>query len=162
MNKQEIYDYLNKQNIWHEITEHDAVCSMSELISVELPYPECDAKNIFIHDDKRQHFYLITVKGDKRLNSKQFRKSHAMRPISFASDDELMDLLGVKPGSVTPLGLLNDRELRVEFFIDSDFWQGRQLIGVHPCENTATVWLKIDDLIDLIRRHGNLVNVEKF
>ena len=68
----------------------------------------------------------------------------------------------MKPGSVTPLGLLNDRELRVEFFIDSDFWQGRQLIGVHPCENTATVWLKIDDLIDIIRRHGNLVNVENF
>ena len=162
MNKQDIYNFLKANNIWHEITEHEAVCSMSELMSVELPYPECDAKNIFIHDDKRQNFYLITVKGDIRLNSTQFRKSHALRPISFASDDELMNILGVKPGSVSPLGILNDSESKVQFFIDSDFWQGRKLVGVHPNENTATVWLKIDDLIDIIRRHGNTVTIEEF
>ena len=46
MNKQEIFDYLDEKNIWHEITEHEAVFSMEEAISVELPYPQCDAKNL--------------------------------------------------------------------------------------------------------------------
>ena len=162
MNKQDIYDYLNKQNIWHEITEHDAVCSMNELMSVELPYPECDAKNIFIHDDKRKNFYLITLKGNKRLDSKAFRFRHALRPISFASDDELIGILGLRAGSVSPFGILNDSERKVQFFIDKEFWQGRQLIGVHPNENTATVWLRIDDLINIIKQHGNTVTLDEF
>ena len=60
---------------------------------------------------------------------------------------------------MTPLGLLNDTECRVAFFIDRDFWQEPGLIGVHPNDNTATVWLKADDLVALLREHGNAVQV---
>ena len=65
-----------------------------------------------------------------------------------------MDIMGLKPGSVTPFGVLNDDELRVKVFFDSAFGG---LIGVHPNDNTATVWLNINDLADIIRRHGNSV-----
>ena len=74
MDKQEIYSYLNEKNIWHEITEHKAVYNMADLADVEIPYPDGDAKNIFIRDDKKKNFYLITVKGDKRVDLKTFRK----------------------------------------------------------------------------------------
>lgn len=157
--KQEIYDYLKINNIWHEITEHDAVFNMEELDTVELPYPDHDAKNLFVRDDKRRSYYLITVKGDKRIDFKEFRKAYGTKPLSFVKPDELADILGLIPGAVTPFGLLNDSEKKVVFYIDAAFKDGSGLIGIHPNDNTATVWLKAEDLIRIIQENGNEVNV---
>ena len=157
--KQEIYSYLKENGIWHEITEHAAVFNMEELDAVELPYPDCDAKNLFVRDDKRRSYYLITVKGDKRVDLKEFRKTYGTKPLTFVKPDELADILGLIPGAVTPFGLLNDAENKVVFYIDAAFREGIGLIGVHPNDNTATVWLKAEDLIKIIQDHGNEVNV---
>lgn len=157
MNKQQIYDYLQENSIWHEITEHKAVYNMAELAEVPCPYPEADAKNLFVRDDKKQNYYLITVKGEKRVNLKAFRKAQGTRNLSFASAEDLMERLGLIPGAVTPLGVLNDETRSVKVFLDQDFLQEPRLVGVHPNENTATVWLKAEDLIRIIREHGNEV-----
>lgn len=157
MNKQQIYDYLQENSIWHEITEHKAVYNMEELAEVPCPYPEADAKNLFVRDDKKQNYYLITVKGEKRVNLKAFRKAQGTRNLSFASAEDLMERLGLIPGAVTPLGVLNDETRSVKVFLDQDFLQEPGLVGVHPNENTATVWLKAEDLIRIIREHGNEV-----
>ncbi len=157
MNKQEIYNYLNSRGIRYEITEHGAVYNMEDLSSVALPYPEADAKNIFVRDDKKRNYYLITVKGDTRVDLKEFRRRHGTRNLSFASADDLSTILGLIPGAVTPLGLLNDKESSVQFFLDRSFLDAPGLIGVHPNDNTATVWIKTDDLIRLIEEHGNPV-----
>ena len=159
--KQEIYNYLKEKGIWHEITEHAAVFNMEELDAVELPYLDCDAKNLFVRDDKRRSYYLITVKGDKRVDLKEFRKTYGTKPLTFVKPDELADILGLIPGAVTPFGLLNDAENKVVFYIDAAFREGIGLIGVHPNDNTATVWLKAEDLIKIIQDHGNEVNVVK-
>ena len=153
MNKAETYQYLTAHGIPYEITEHQAVFNMEELHSVELPYPEWDAKNLFVRDDKKRNYYLITVKGDKRVDLKEFRKKHELRNLSFASAEDLLTYLGLTPGSVTPLGLLNDPEHRVHFYLDAEF-SGHK-IGVHPNDNTATIWLSAEDLIRLIQAHGN-------
>ena len=159
--KQEIYDYLKENTIWHEITEHAAVFNMEELGTVELPYPDCDAKNLFIRDDKRRSYYLIIVKGDKRVDLKEFRKTYGTKPLTFVKPDELADILGLIPGAVSPFGLLNDVENKVVFYIDAAFKESIGLIGIHPNDNTATVWLKVEDLIKIIQDHGNEVNVVK-
>lgn len=158
MNKQETYDYLTQKGIEYEVTEHKAVFNMAELDEVNLPYPECDAKNLFVRDDKRRNYYLITVKGDKRVNLKEFRKQNGTKPLTFASPEDLLAIMGLTPGSVTPLGVLNDTELKVHAFIDKDFLAEPQIIGVHPNDNTATVWLKAEELIRLMREHGNTVD----
>ena len=62
MDKQAIYDFIKNKNIWCEITEHKAVFNMEELSEIEVPYPEYDAKNLFIRDDKKRKYYLITVR----------------------------------------------------------------------------------------------------
>ena len=159
MDKQQIYDYLKQENVWYEITEHEAVYNMAELSNIEIPYPECDAKNFFVRDDKKKNYYLITVKGDKRVDLKEFRKNNNTRALSFASADDLMDIMGLVPGAVTPFGLLNDSECKVTLFLDNAFMNDLGLIGIHPNDNTATVWLKIKDLIKLIQQHGNRVNI---
>lgn len=157
MNKQQIYDYLQENSIWHEITEHKAVYNMAELAEVPCPYPEADAKNLFVRDDKKQNYYLITVKGEKRVNLKAFRKAQGTRNLSFASAEDLLTRLALIPGAVTPLGVLNDETRSVKVFLDQDFLQEPGLVGVHPNENTATVWLKTEELIRIIREHGNEV-----
>ena len=155
MTKSETLQTLTDHGIPYELTEHPAVYNMEELDAVALPYPEFDAKNLFVRDDKKQHYYLITVKGDKRVDLKAFRKAHGLRNLSFASPDELAALLALTPGSVTPLGLLNDAECRVQLFLDAEF--GGQIIGIHPNDNTATVWLSADALVSLLRAHGSPV-----
>ncbi len=159
MDKQQIYEYLSREGIWYELTEHQAVYNMAEVSKIELPYPEYDAKNLFVRDDKKRNYYLITVKGDKRADLKQFRKNNNTRALSFASADDLMMILSLTPGEVTPFGLLNDIERKVIWFLDQDLMNGLGLIGVHPNDNTATIWLKTIDLIKIIQQHGNMVNV---
>ena len=159
MNKEEIYQYLTEHGVDYEKTEHQAVYNMEELGSVELPYPEWDAKNLFVRDDKKRNYYLITVRGDKRVNLKEFRKQHGLRPLSFASAEDLIAIMELIPGAVTPLGLLNDSECKVRFYLDSEFTGNK--IGVHPNDNTATVWLQADELVNLLKEHGNEVNIVK-
>ena len=151
MNKKEIYALLSTRNIWYEVTEHKAVYNMAEVAEIRLPYPEADAKNLFIRDDKKRNNYLITVKGDKRVDLKAFRQQNGTRP--------LMDILGLIPGAVTPLGLLNDREHKVTFWLDKSFLEGSGLIGVHPNDNTATVWLKTEDLLRLLEENGTQITL---
>ena len=130
MNKQEVYQFLQEKNIWFEVTEHKAVYNMEEVAEIEIPYPEADAKTLFIRDDKKKNYYLITVKGSKR--------------------------------AVTPLGILNDQDKEVKVFFDRELTENEGLIGVHPNENTATVWMKTQDLIEIIREHGNEVVIVDF
>lgn len=155
MNKTETYGFLRAKNIPFETVEHAAVFNMEEMSKIDLPHPEADAKNLFVRDDKHRNFYLITVRGDKRVDLKEFRKANGLRPLTFASGEELFENLRLTPGSVTPLGLLSDEERKVQLYLDRDLAAG--LIGVHPNENTATVFLKTEDLIGLIKEHGNEV-----
>lgn len=157
MNKQETYQYLKDYNIPFEITEHRAVYNMEELDSIDLPYPEGDAKNLFVRDDKKKNYYLITVKGDKRVNLKDFRKAHGLRPLSFASPEDLKKYMDLTPGAVTPLGLLNVEEAPITMYLDAEFKDS--IIGIHPNENTATVWLQGDDLVALLRENGCEVEI---
>ncbi len=155
MDKQAIFDYLAGKKIRHEITEHRAVFNMAELAAIDIPYPEADAKNLFVRDDKKRNYYLISVKGDKRVDLKAFRQAQGTRALSFASDQDLMEILGLEPGAVTPLGILNDTEKKVKVFLDQAFFEAPGLIGVHPNDNTATVWLDSADLVQIITEHGN-------
>lgn len=161
MDKQGVFAYIEELGIWHEVTEHEAVFSMDDAISVELPYPDHDAKNLFIRDDKKRNYYMITVCGPKRVNLKAFQAEHGTRRLSFASAEDLWHFLTIKPGSVSPLGLLNNEECNVKLFLDEDFFAGNGIIGIHPNENTATIWLQAADLQDIIQRHGNEVEVVK-
>ena len=161
MNKKEIYDYLTNHKVKYEITEHEAVFNMDELGRVDVPYPGRDAKNLFVRDDKKKNYYMITVLGNKRVDLKQFKKDHGTRHLSFASPDDLQNLLHVIPGAVTPLGLLNDKTKEVKLFLDDAFLKNGGIIGVHPCDNTATVWLQTKDLVNLIEGHGNPVETIK-
>ena len=159
MNKQEIYDFLNRKQIPYEAVEHIAVYNMEEAAQIQLPYPEWEAKNLFVRDDKKRSYYLITVRGDKRVDLREFRQRHGTRSLSFASAEDLMAMMGLIPGAVTPLGLLNDESRSIRCYLDAAFLVGGARIGVHPNDNTATVFLPAVELIRLLEEHGTTVEV---
>ncbi len=153
MNKQEIYKYLKAENISYEITNHKAVYNMEEASKIDIPYPNQDAKNLFVRDDKKKNYYLITVRGNKRVDLKEFSIKNNIRRLSFASKEDLMRIMKLIPGAVTPMGILNDENNIVKFYLDKEFLEEPKFLGVHPNDNTATIWIKTDDLIYIIRKH---------
>lgn len=162
MDKQQTYQYLSERNVPYEVTEHEAVYNMAEAAAIALPYPEAEAKNLFVRDDKKRNYYLMTVKGNKRVDLKAFRQKHQTRSLSFASAEDLMSIMGLIPGTVSPLGVLNDAERKVQLFLDCGFLEDPGLIGAHPNDNTATIWLKTEDLVRVIQEHGTTVYLAEF
>lgn len=159
MTKEDVYDFIKHKNIWYEITEHKRVFTMDELDNIVLPYPASDAKNLFIRDDKKRNYYLITVSGKKKVDLSVFREKYNTRRLSFASEKDLIEILKLTPGSVTPLGLLNDKVNLVKYYLDSYFINKCDIIGMHPCDNSATLWLKTTDLINILKENGTIVNI---
>ena len=158
MDKTETLHYLDQLGIAYELVEHPAVFNMAELAQISLPHPEADAKNLFIRDDKKRNYYLLTIQGTRRVNLKQFQQVNGTRRLTLASPADLQAKLGLSPGSVTPLGLLNDASHEIPFYLDS-YFQDQTLIAIHPNDNTTTIWLKPLDLLDVIQKLGNPVQV---
>ena len=155
MNKQELYQFLDEQKIEYSVIEHAPVYTVEEAEKLCLPHPEAGAKNLFLRDDKKRNYYLLTVRDALPIDLKQFQERIGSRRLSFASEEDLMRFLALKKGAVTPFGVLNDRECAVQVYIDV-YFENKQ-ISVHPNENNATVYLAANDLVELLRAHGNRV-----
>lgn len=151
MTKDECLQFL-KEKVQFTIYEHPAVYNMEETHALHLPHEEQIAKNLFLRDDKKRNYYLVTVYGSRKIDLKALQKEIGSRRLTFASEADLERYLGVKQGSVTPLGLLNDAEHKVKFYLDTDF--RNQQIGMHPMENTATVFLDAEALMSLLNAAG--------
>lgn len=154
MNKTELLNYLSNLQIQYTMVEHEAAKTIEEIDSFYLPNAEYIVKNLFLRDDKKRNYYLLVVQKDKAINLKELRTNLGTRPLSFAPEDDLLRFLALPKGSVTPLGILNDETHSVQVIMDRDVFS-YPLVGVHPNENTATVWLSPNDLKRIIEEHGN-------
>lgn len=154
MDQLEITKILHDLNIQFSVVEHPPATTIEEIDSFSLPNSEAIAKNLFLRDDKKGNYYLVTVRKDKKVDLKELRRQLNSRPLSFASEDDLHFYLGLNKGAVTPLGILNDTSCRVKLVLDQDLTE-YPVIGVHPNRNTATLWISPFDLQALIKKHGN-------
>ncbi|MGM9536275.1 MAG: prolyl-tRNA synthetase associated domain-containing protein [Intestinibacter sp.] len=152
---QAVVKLLKDREIKFDIVEHNAVYTIDEMLELNLPNQDAIAKNLFIRDDKKKNYYLLVIREDKRVNLKSLRDKLGSRPLTFASENDLSKILGLTKGAVTPFGILNDEERKVKVIFDESFCE--TLIGVHPNDNTATVWLDSSDLIYIIEQHGNSI-----
>lgn len=109
-------------------------------------------KNLFIKDAGRQ-FWLVVVPGDPRMDTKAMAPLIGAKRISFGSADDLRAILGVEPGSVTPLAMMNDVQHQVRLVIHAPLMQAATLL-VHPLVNTATLEMAPDDLLRFLGHHG--------
>lgn len=143
--KQRVYDALNKLGIKYEVVEHEPVHTMEDMDRLGLPEKGTLCKNLFLRDSKGKRHFLVTCDEKKKVDLKSLGRALGGGNLSFASEDRLEQYLGLKQGSVSPFGLMNDTDHAVEFFIDKDLSRCKSL-GIHPLENTATVFLSFKDL----------------
>ena len=154
--RQKVFDYLSDMNIDYEITEHPAVYTIEDMESINIDADNQIVKNLFVRDDKKKRYFLVSVQKDKHADLKALSAELNSRRLSFASESDLHEILGLDKGSVSPLGILNDADCRAEVVLDSDLRHFHR-VGIHPNDNTATVWLKPADLEAVIKKHGNIV-----
>ena len=143
--KQRVYDALEQLKIKYEVVEHEPVHTMEAMDRLGLPQKGTLCKNLFLRDAKGKRHFLVTCDEKKTVDLKTLGRQLGAGNLSFASEDRLEKYLGLKQGSVSPFGLMNDTEHAVEFFIDKDLSRCKSL-GIHPLENTATVFLSFKDL----------------
>lgn len=143
--KQRVYDALEQLKIKYEVVEHEPVHTMEDMDRLGLPQKGTLCKNLFLRDAKGKRHFLVTCDEKKTVDLKTLGRQLGAGNLSFASEDRLEKYLGLKQGSVSQFGLMNDTEHAVEFFIDKDLSRCKSL-GIHPLENTATVFLSFKDL----------------
>ena len=152
--QEQVFDKLNTMGIKYKAVWHPAVYTVEDINQLCIPAGNEVAKNLFLHDDKKKRYFLVVLPKDKKVDLKELRVKLNSRRLSFASEEELHTYMGLNKGSVTPFGILNDNSCSVEVIFDQDLVLFQE-VGVHPNENTATVWLHAKDLEKVIREHGN-------
>ena len=153
------YDLLDALGLEYWRTDHAFLRAdtMEDCMVIDDCLGATVCKNLFLCNRQKTNFYLLMMPGDKPFKTKELSHQLGISRLSFASPEELLRLLDLTPGSVTPLGLLNDRDHAVRFCLDRDFDGGR--IGVHPNDNTATVWLSVRALLALLRDRGTEIEL---
>lgn len=142
MNKIAFLAFLQEQHITYELFEHEPFFTVAQAQQSTKDIPGYHTKNLFL-ENKQGSFFLVTVRDDKRVNLHALSVALGSSRFSFGSAVDMERLLGVVPGSVTPLGLVHDTAGEVAFVIDKDL-TGPEPIACHPLINDATVLLAQD------------------
>lgn len=153
LTKEEVYKKLDAAGIPYRVTEHEAAYTIDEMKLIDGMNIEDVCKNLFLRDDSGKRHFLVVIREDKTADLKEVRAQIGSSRLSFASEDRLMKHMGLRKGSVTPLGILNEESSSVEVFFDEDL-KGRPRLGVHPCDNTATVWMSCESLEKIMTLSG--------
>lgn len=144
---------LSELGIPAETFEHAAVFTVGDSLELQRTIPGGHTKNLFLKDKKGQLFLVVAL-HDAAIDLKYLHKPLGSGRLSFGSGELLLEVLGIKPGSVTPLALINDRARRVTVVLDHVMMQYDQL-NFHPLENTATTGIARDDVLRFIRACGH-------
>ncbi len=139
-----IFEFLQKHGIVYQNFEHEAVFTCEESSKLP-PMPGHSTKNLFLRDEKGERYFLVTVGHEKSADIKALKVILGAKKLSFGSPEKLKELLGVEPGSVTVMGLMNDHAHRIEVCIDQSVWNAES-IQCHPLVNTGTLVLLHKDL----------------
>lgn len=160
---EELLALLKRLDIRYELYEHEAFFTVEEAESRGLVMPGLNLKCLFLKDKKTLRFYLVILEDHRQLDSKHFAKSTGWRRPAFAGEEELYEKLGLTPGSVSPLGLVNNQEHDVVLVLERAVLNAgdQELLNFHPCRNTATMGIRKCDFLRLVEELGNPVVWER-
>lgn len=141
------YDLLDSLKITYQRIDHEALPTIEACRDVDTRLNTHVCKNLFLCNTQKTKFYLLLMPGEKKFQTKLVSRQLGIARLSFAPEEYMEQLLDLTPGSVTVLGLMNDKERQVQLLIDQDLLE-EEYIGCHPCINTSSLRLSIRDLID--------------
>jgi len=143
------YDVLDSLGIEYMRADHphaDTIEACHEIEKV-LGHPIC--KNLFLTNRSKTDHYLLLMPGDKPFKTKYLCRQMGCPRLSFAGPEPMNDLLGLAPGSVSVLGLINDRENAVRLIMDKGVYES-EYICCHPCKNTSTLKIRTSDVLEKV------------
>lgn len=140
-----VYDFLDKLGVSYGRVDHEPAMTMEVCTEIDRVLGTVICKNLFLCNRQQTAFYLLMMPGNKPFHTKDLSAQIGSARLSFASAEQMKRLLGLSPGSVSVLGLLNDRNREVQLLIDRDVLTG-EFIGCHPCVNTSSLRLRTADL----------------
>ena len=152
-----VLEQLGRMGISYEMIEHEAAYTVEDMDRIGFGEHVTVCKNLFVRDQKKKHLPLarVVAQVQRRATWKPGPRT-ARTSISFASADRLKRYLGLAQGEVTPLGVLNDANHEVTVVFDQDL-KGKDHLGVHPNDNTATLILSYDNILRFVTGQGNPV-----
>ena len=153
-----LYEVLKELNIEYEEVSHEKVMTVEEAMKLENMIDGIGSKNLFLTDKK--NYYLVILEENKRANIKELVNILECKKLSFASSERLKEVLDLEEGSVTPFGIINDKDNKVVLVIDKDLI-GKKLL-FHPNTNTKTMSVTYDDLIKFIEYEKHKYVLEDF
>jgi Ala-tRNA(Pro) deacylase len=145
--------FLQMHGIEYTRVDHPPVYTCEEARMFRLDSPGLETKNLFLRDE-RHHFYLVMTDCGKRLDLKALGRKIDAPKLQFGSPEQLFEILGLTPGAVTVLGLINDPGQRVELLVDAEFWPAAAYL-CHPMVNTATLVLDHANLVHFLEITGH-------
>ena len=145
------YAFLDSLGVKFDRTDHPdtPATTMEVCAEVDAVLDVKICKNLFLCNRQKTKFYLVVMPGDKPFKTKELSGQMGISRLSFGDESRMEELLDLHPGSVSVLGLMNDKEHRVQLVIDEDVLR-EEYFGCHPCENTSSIRFKTADLTDKI------------
>lgn len=141
-----VYDLLDSLGIPYDRVDHDAAMTMEACEAIDRIFaPASICKNLFLCNRQETTFYLLAIRGDKKFLTKELSGQLGVSRLSFANERFLEEFLDITPGSVSVMGLMNDRGNRVRLLVDEDLLTDDYFV-CHPCINTSSIRLKTADV----------------
>ena len=153
-----IYEFLDNSNIEYQRHDHPPVFTVEDVHRLTPDLPGAKTKNLFFRDKKGNRHFLVVVPADKRTNLKALPGVLESSKISFGSPDRLMEHLGITPGSVSLLAIVNDQKNRVEVIIDESLWAS-EAFQFHPLVNTSTLIISREGIKRFLDATGHEVKI---
>ena len=147
-----VYDLLDALAIPYRHVAHDAAETMEACAEIDARLGTKMCKNLFLCNRQQTDFYLLLMPGDKPFKTKELSGQLGVTRLSFASGEKMEEYLGLLPGSVSVMGLMNDKTHTVRLLIDADLLQNAE-IGVHPCLNPASLAISTADILQKLLSH---------
>lgn len=141
------YDLLDSLQIPYLRIDHEALPTIEACRDVDTRLNTHVCKNLFLCNTQKTAFYLLMMPGEKKFQTKLVSRQLGVARLSFAPEEYMEQLLDLSPGSVSVLGLMNDKDSQVHLLIDEDLLK-EEYIGCHPCINTSSLRISTRDLID--------------
>lgn len=142
-----VYDLLDKLGIEYERTDHKEANTMEKCNEIDKILDTIICKNLFLCNRQQTEFYLLMMPGDKPFKTKYITKQLGCSRLSFAPSEKMLEYLDIKPGAVSIMGLMNDKDNKIQLVIDKPVVESETL-GCHPCVCTSSLKFKTKDIIE--------------
>ncbi len=142
-----VYDFLDSLNIEYYRTDHEPADTMEACNKIDAILDVVICKNLFLCNRQKTDFYLLMMPGDKPFKTKELSSQINSSRLSFAPEQAMLELLDIRPGAVSVMGLMNDKDNRVRLLVDEDVLKD-EYVGCHPCVNTSSLKLRTKDVFE--------------